>query len=94
MGRWIHSHEEDTGEERVFRPATSALPPARGRRQLELRADGRYIESSPGPVDIPVMSTGSWSLEGNELVLTDDAGGSDAVLELVAAEPDRLAIRR
>jgi len=32
-GRWVHSHEEDTDDEMVFRAADSgyAFPPSRGR---------------------------------------------------------------
>jgi hypothetical protein len=38
-GRWVHSHEEDTDDETVFRAADSgyAFPPSRGREALELR---------------------------------------------------------
>jgi len=39
------------------------------RRAFELRPDGSYVESSPGPVDVPEESSGRWSLEGDRLVL-------------------------
>ncbi len=93
VGRWVHSHEEDTDDEMVFRPATRSFPPSRGRTRLELRADGTYVESSPGPVDLPEQSTGSWSLEGDRLMLTARAGRPDHAWQISAAESDRLMVR-
>ena len=49
VGHWVHSHEEDTDAEMVYRPASYAFPPSRGRTSFDLRADGSYVERSPGP---------------------------------------------
>jgi hypothetical protein len=88
-GRWVHSHEEDTAEELVFRPASYAFPRSRGRQSFELRADGSYAGSAPGPADKPEPSEGSWSLEGgNRLALPD------RTLEITAAEAGVLKVRR
>jgi hypothetical protein len=73
-GRWIHSHEEDSDGEMVFRPATHPFPPSRGRTSFDLRPDGTYIERSPGPMDVPEEYTGRWSLEGDRLVLEAEGG--------------------
>ena len=73
QGRWVHSHEEDTDREMIFRVAGHPFPPARGRTSLDLRPDGTYVQRAPGPVDVPEESTGRWSLEGERLVL--DGGG-------------------
>lgn len=93
-GRWVHSHEEDTDEEMVFRPADHALPPSRGRTSFDLRADGTYVESSPGPVDVPVESGGRWSLQGDRLVLEADGEQAGHAWRIAAAERDRLAVRK
>lgn len=93
-GRWVHSHEEDTDDELVFRPADRPFPPSRGRESFEFRRDGTYAERSPGPVDAPVSSTGSWSLEGDRLVLTSEGDAPSQTLEITSAEPDRLTIRK
>jgi hypothetical protein len=87
-GHWVHAHEEDTDDERVFRPASHPLPRSRGRQELELRPDGSYVERHPGPVDVPVESTGSWSLDGDQLTLGDERW------TIASASPDRLAFRR
>jgi hypothetical protein len=90
-GRWLHSHEEDTADEMVFRSADSgyAFPRSRGRQGFELRADGSYVGSSPGPADQPERSEGGWSLQaGNRLVLPG------RVLEIAEAEGGVLRVRR
>jgi hypothetical protein len=91
QGRWVHSHEEDTPDEMVFRSADSgyAFPRSRGRRAFELRPDGTYAGSTPGPADKPEPSSGRWALEdGNRLALPDQ------VLEITEAEGGVLKVRR
>jgi hypothetical protein len=92
-GRWVHAHEDDTESELVYRPASFSLPPSRGRSALEMRADGSYVESSPGPTDRPEQTTGTWMLDGNRLILRP-ADGSARVLTIATAEPDRLVVQR
>jgi hypothetical protein len=89
QGRWVHSHEEDTEDEMVFRADGYSFPRARGRASFELHADGTYVESSPGPVDVPQESTGAWSLEGDRLLL-----GGDREWEITSAAGDRLTVRK
>ncbi len=78
-GRWVHSHEEDEGDVRVYRPAGYDLPPARGRRGLEFRPDGEVVVYGLGQTDKPQAMA--------RITPPDDA------LEIVSAEPDRLRVR-
>jgi hypothetical protein len=94
VGQWVHSHEEDTSEEMVYRPSSYGFPPSRGRTSLDLRPDGTYVESSPGPVDVPVESEGTWSVEGGRLFLEGAADRPGQAWEVAAAERDRLTLRR
>ena len=94
VGRWTHAHEEDTEDETVFRPADQPLPPARGRRSLELRRDGSYAEVSPGPVDVPEESAGHWALDGDRLLLRPKGDRPSEAWGVSAAESDRLLLRR
>ena len=91
--RWTHSHEEDTEGQMVFRPAEHAFPPSRGRMSFELRPDGTYVETSPGPVDVPEQSTGSWSLDGDRLILSGEGDRPGHAWEVAATEDDRLVVR-
>jgi hypothetical protein len=92
--RWVHSHEEDSGDETVFRPSSFELPPARGRRSIELRGDGSYVESFPGPVDVPEEAGGSWALKGDELELRPSGDQPEEAWRVVSAEGDRLRLKR
>jgi len=94
QGRWVHAHEEDTEEEMVFRPATHRLPPSRGRTSFELHGDGTYVERSPGPADAPEESSGSWSLDGNRLVLGAEGTSAGRAWEVTAVDGDRLVVKR
>jgi hypothetical protein len=92
--RCVHSHEEDTEGEQVFRPASYAFPPSRGRSAFELRADGSFAESTPGPADRPEETEGgTWKLEDDRLELCAP-DGSTRRLKIETAEPDRLVVRR
>jgi hypothetical protein len=94
--RWIHSHEEDTDSETVFRPATFKFPPSRGRAGFALRPDGTAVEIGIGPTDRPQEETGTWRMEGdNQLVLsTPSASGRPRVMEVVSADKDRLVVKK
>lgn len=94
-GRWVHAHEEDTEEEMVFRPAGADLPPSRGRRAIELRADGTYAEGGLGAADVPQEVTGTWGLVDDTITLSDGATqGVPREMEVVAADAERLVVRK
>jgi len=93
-GRWVHSHEEDTGTEMVFRPSTHPFAPSRGRTSFDLRPDGTYVEGSPGPVDQPEHSTGSWSRDSDRLILRAEGDRPGHVWDIAAAAADRLVVKK
>ncbi len=89
-GRWVHSHEEDSGDELVFRPVGYAFPPSRGREAIELHPDGSYAGSVPGPVDKPVPGDeGEWTLEDGERLRL-----GDRVLDVTSVGDGVLRVRR
>jgi hypothetical protein len=92
----VHSHEEDTGTEMVFRPAGFRFPPSRGRRSFELRAGGHLIEAGPGPADRRAESGGTWRLtEDGALAFAGQAGAAPhRVLRIVSVGPDRLVVSK
>jgi hypothetical protein len=95
-GHWIHSHEEDTPTEMVFRPANFNFPPSRGRHGFELQRDGTYVETAIGPTDKPQKAQGSWVLEDDNQ-LNVGLGvelASRRVMRITSATPDRLVIQK
>jgi hypothetical protein len=92
VGRWVHAHEEDSEGRTTFRPATTPLPPSRGRRILELHDDGGLVEVEPGAADVPEAVPGEWELQGQWLLLRHPAQGTRR-MRIVKAEPERLVLR-
>jgi hypothetical protein len=92
--RWIHSHEEDTDSEMVFRPADFNFPRSRGRTGFELRPDQSMVEIQPGADDRPEKTQGKWELRpGNKLALFKK--GSDQPsrsFKIVSAQSDKLVV--
>jgi hypothetical protein len=59
----------------VFRPSGTQLPRARGgRASLELAPEGRLCHRTSGPDDRRVETPGTWTLDGDELVLEKEGG--------------------
>src|SRR5260221_14747416 len=71
---WLHSHEEDSAKNTVFRPTGYEFPPSRGRRGFDLRAGGELVQIGIGPTDRPTQSSGTWKLEGDRLILHTSPG--------------------
>jgi hypothetical protein len=92
---WVHSHEEDRGDEMVFRPASFPFPPSRGRRSIDLRPGGALARGGPGPDDRRVRSEGGrWQLAGKTLKLhAPSSAAYTEAFEMVSASPDRLVLR-
>jgi hypothetical protein len=94
--RWLHSHEEDTAEQMVFRPASFNFPPARGRDGFELRSDQSMIEIRIGPTDRVEEICGTWKIEGGNQVLfyEESSPGPTRRMQIILAEEDRLVAKR
>ena len=91
IGRWRHSHEEDIDDHLVFRRDDYDFPLSRGRRSLDLRADGSVVSSAPGPTDAPESVTGTWTIDDGDLIVR---GPNPATYRIVAVEADRLVLAR
>ena len=94
QGHWVHSHEEDTASETVFRPSTHAFPPSRGRDEYDLQAGGVLSTTRPGPADRRRTDPGSWQFEdGNILVLQLPNGVSKKLL-ILSVDSERLIVSK
>jgi hypothetical protein len=90
---WLHSHEEDTPNSTIYRPATYSFPPSRGRKGFSLRPDGTLVASKPGATDRTETKAGTWKLAANKLHLSM-AGGDEQKLTIESLEPDRLVVAK
>ena len=93
LQHWVHSHEEDRGEEMVFRPASYDFPLSRGRRSLEFKPGGKLGHGGPGPDDRPTTAAGAWSLDGKTLTLTGPSGSKEEY-QLASVTPEKLVLRK
>ena len=64
---WIHSHEEDTQDKKVYRPSTFEFPQSRGRDGFEIRENGEFILYIMGPTDRPEKIFGNFTIASNNL---------------------------
>ena len=94
IGHWVHSHEEDSPTEMIFRPARFNFPRSRGRTSFELQP-GALIDHGVGPGDAATETRGTWSVSADgQLSLFHGAGKKPArVLKIVSAQKDRLVVR-
>lgn len=90
---WTHSHEEDSGDQMVFRPSSFHFPLSRGRRSIDLEAGGRLTESKPGPADRTQQAAGSWKLHGDRLLLRGPDGAT-LQYEVVSVDDHKLVLRQ
>lgn len=92
-GRWVHAHEQDSGDEMVFVPVGTELPPSRGRRELDLAEGGEASEGGPGPTDRPEAHPARWELtDDDELVIRTPQGQESWRARVVSADPERLVL--
>jgi hypothetical protein len=93
--QWVHSFEEDTDTEEIYRPANYNFPPARGRTGFELKADQTCRRLGIASTDGSQLTEGTWQVDGgSESTLRVDAGGTQQELTIVSVEPERLVVRK
>jgi hypothetical protein len=93
VGSWTHLREQDSGDLVAFRPSDSPIPPARGRKAMDLVAGGNLRQFTAGADDRRVVSAGSWSLDGRELTLHTE-GGAEERYEVERLTDKELVLRK
>ena len=90
VGRWVEIREEGGDGRLVLRADSPDIPPARGRRSIELAEGGKASLHAPGPDDRSRSSDGSWSLEGDRLRI--DAPGWSGSYMIDSIGNDRVVL--
>lgn len=93
---WVHSHEEDTDKEMVFRPASFNFPRSRGRTSFDLKPDGGLVEGGIAPDDRRLETKGTWKLgDDNTLAFyTSSQSAPRRVMRIASVKKDRLVIKK
>ncbi len=94
--QWVHSHEEDTEIERVYRPASFPFPRSRGRSGMSLKPDGELVETGIGPTDRPQESRGTWKLDADDTLSLYEKGKKKPArtMKIVSVDRERLVVRK
>ncbi len=92
---WVHSHEDDTDTESVYRPATWPFPPSRGRTGFDLKPDHRCAGFGIAAADGVEEYAATWELDDDDrLTIYDEGRRAVQVMRLVSVDDDRLVIRK
>lgn len=93
---WVHSHEEDTSEYRVYRPSTYAFPPSRGRSGFELRPDGSFVRIDIAPTDGSRAVEGRWEAVAPDQVQVSipGSGTPPTTIAILSHDEETLRVRR
>jgi hypothetical protein len=96
LGHWIHSHEEDTAEVRVYRPVSYNFPPSRGRRGVEFRAGGELIYYGIASTDGTLEMVGRWTLEEPNRIRINVENDRIApfTMEIISCDGEVLRVRQ
>lgn len=95
LGKWVHSHEEDTGDLLVYRHAEYPFPRSRGRDGLELLASGVATATMIAPTDGNQSKTGQWKLTPDDTLLVKGKDGkSIQSTKVISAETGKLVLAR
>ena len=93
--RWLHSHEEDSDAEMVFRPASFKFPPSRGRAGFDLKANKSYVDIGIAPADGPQESSGTWKVDGSNLELVNPSSSTPVrTLQILSVDKNRLVVSK
>jgi hypothetical protein len=94
--QWVHSHEEDTETEKVYRPASFSFPPSRGRSAMALKPGGELAERGIGPTDRLQESQGTWKLDADGTLSLYEKGKKKPkrTMRIVSVDGERLVVRK
>jgi hypothetical protein len=94
-GEWLHSKEEDTSGTLVLRRPGFDFPPARFRKQWDLRGDGTSRTSKPGADDrLSFGPAQKWRITDDGTLEFSQGGVVQARYELISADENRAVLKK
>lgn len=93
-GSWVHSHEEDSGDQKVYRPEMYKFPPSRGRSGFQLNPDGTMLEYGPDATDKTASRPGRWEIRPDQSLALFPAGSAapSRVMKVAALSSTKLVV--
>ena len=94
LRKWYHSFEEDTNGTTVYRPENFRFPPTRGRKGIEFKPDGTFVDFKIGQGDARERVLGRWQTEMSGCLLVSFTGKQPSRhLEILECNTNVLRIR-
>ncbi len=94
QGEWIHSYEEDDGDEAVFRPSSYDFPlTRRPRESFELKAGGKLVKGEATASDSVREAQGKWELEDDKVIFHNESG-LNQTKQIASCEEDKLVLKK
>jgi hypothetical protein len=96
IGRWLHSHEEDTSDVRVYRTEDYPFPPARGRDGFEFRPNGELVYLGIARADGTEEVNGRWTIDSSNRVRIEVESEriEPFTLEVIACDENALKVNQ
>lgn len=93
---WVHSHEEDTTDIKVYRPHDHRFPRSRGRRGFEIKENGEFIRYDIAPDDRIKRVQGHFKVEGRNRfhIFFEDPKFKSYTMNIVSLSENVLKLRR
>ena len=91
---WVHSHEEDTVDKKVYRPSTFEFPQSRGRDGFELRENGEFILYVTGPTDKSEKILGNFTIHSDKLNVELVSIQKSYTMTILSCDENRLIIQK
>lgn len=94
-GEWVHSVEEDTGDESVFRPASYDFPlTRRPRESFELKPDGKLVKGEGTASDSVREAEGKWKLEDDDKIAFNTESEPNQTRQIKSVEEGKLVLKK
>jgi len=96
IGTWLHSHEEDTATERIYRRSDFEFPPSRGRRGYEFQSDHSCISIGIAARDGATKEACKWQLHKatESIIVLTFPDGHQNMLQIVSVNSKCLVIKK
>lgn len=95
-GEWVHSVEEDSADEAVFRQSSYDFPLTRQPREsFELKPDGKLVKGEGTAADSVSEEKGEWKLEGGDkIAFNTESAEPNETRQIKSIEDGKLVLKK
>lgn len=95
LRQWIHSFEEDSESEKVYRPSDFDFALSRRPREFfQLNQDGSLVTSDNFETDKPTSKNGKWDLDGDDTLIFYPNENEAQTQKIASIDKNRLVLKK